>query len=100
LEGLGHVVLGAASGEEGLERLAGWRPDLALIDFAMPGMNGADTARAARELQPGLPIVFVTGYAESGQLEAALGANAPVLRKPFAIAELAAAVEANAVREA
>jgi CheY-like chemotaxis protein len=98
LEGLGHTVVSAGSGEEGLERLAAWRPDLALIDFAMPGMNGADTARAARELHAGLPIVFVTGYAESEQLEAALGADAPVLRKPFTLDDLAAAVEANAVR--
>ncbi|HEY0043025.1 MAG TPA: PAS domain S-box protein [Allosphingosinicella sp.] len=99
LEGLGHAVVSVASGEEGLERLQDWRPDLALIDFAMPGMNGADTARAARALHAALPIVFVTGYAESGQLEAALGGNAPVLRKPFTLEALAAAVDINALRE-
>jgi PAS domain S-box-containing protein len=96
LEGLGHDVMAAESGAEGLARLREARPDLALIDYAMPGMHGADVARAAREIAPGLPIVFVTGYAESEQLEAALGDDVPVLRKPFTIADLAAAVEENA----
>jgi len=95
LESLGCTVVSAASGAEGIEALRQWRPDLALVDYAMPGMNGAEAARAAREIHPGLPIVFVTGYAESEQLEAALGDGAPVLRKPFTLAELAAAVEEN-----
>ena len=64
----------------------------------MPGMNGAEVARAARELHPDLPIVFVTGYAETEQLEAALGGNVPILRKPFTLAELASAVEENVAR--
>jgi CheY-like chemotaxis protein len=96
LEGLGHDVIAAENGEEGLARLREGRPDLALIDYAMPGLHGADVARAAREIAPDLPIVFVTGYAESEQLEAALGSDVPVLRKPFSIADLATAVEENA----
>jgi PAS domain S-box-containing protein len=95
LEGLGCTVVSASSGAEGLESLRHWRPNLALIDYAMPGMTGAEAARAARELHPDLPIVFVTGYAESEQLEAALGRDAPVLRKPFALAELEAALAAH-----
>jgi PAS domain S-box-containing protein len=98
LEGLGCTVVSAASGAEGLQALREWRPDIALIDYAMPGMHGADAARAARALLPGLPIVFVTGYAESEQLEAALGEGVPVLRKPFTLAELAAAVEENVAK--
>jgi PAS domain S-box-containing protein len=100
LEGLGCTVVSAASGAEGLEALREWRPDLALIDYAMPGMNGAEAARASREIHPGLPIVFVTGYAESEQIESALGdGDVPVLRKPFTLAELAAAVEENVLPE-
>ena len=70
-------------------------PDLALVDYAMPEMNGAELARAMRARRAELPIVFVTGYAESDQLERALGAEAPILRKPFSISELAAAVQAQ-----
>jgi PAS domain S-box-containing protein len=95
LEGLGHDVIAAESGEEGLKRLLEGAPDLALVDYAMPNMHGAEVARAAREIVADLPIVFVTGYAESEQLESALGSDVPVLRKPFTIAELQAAVEEN-----
>jgi PAS domain S-box-containing protein len=95
LESLGHKVHRAASGEEALALLEHEQPDLALIDYAMPGMHGADVARLARAICPTLPIVFVTGYAETEQLEAALGPGAPVLRKPFTVDALADAVEGN-----
>jgi hypothetical protein len=45
-----------------------------------------------------LPIVFVTGFAETDQLEGALGPGAPVLRKPFGMDELAEIVAGNLPR--
>jgi CheY-like chemotaxis protein len=86
---LGHEVVACESAEAGLEAMARAEPDLALIDFAMPGMNGAQLALAAKQLYPGMRIAFVTGYAESEQLDAALGGSAAVLRKPFTMDELA-----------
>ena len=95
LGSLGHRVDGAESGEAALKALEGGLPDLILIDFAMPGMNGAQLACAVRERHPRLPIVFVTGYAESAQLESALGSDVPVLRKPFGVEQLAEVVAAQ-----
>jgi PAS domain S-box-containing protein len=83
LDELGHTVESVENGEAALAALAAATPDLMLIDFAMPGMNGAQLARAVREGSPDLPIIFVTGYAETEQLEGAAGADVPVLRKPF-----------------
>jgi PAS domain S-box-containing protein len=93
LGSLGHSVAEADCGETGLRRLEEGRPDLVLLDYAMPGMHGADVARIIRQREPSLPIVFVTGYAVSDQLEAALGPDVPVLRKPFTVAQLAALVD-------
>jgi PAS domain S-box-containing protein len=92
---LGHQVETAESADAALASLAQAAPDLALLDFAMPGMNGAELARAARKLHPGLAIVFVTGFAESDQLEGALGGEVPVLKKPFGVEELTAIIAAH-----
>ena len=100
LVSLGHRVETLAGAEAALARWPAAPPDLMLIDFAMPGMNGAELAREVRARFPGLPIVFVTGFAESDQLEGACGADVPVLRKPFGIDELAAMVAGQLRRRA
>jgi PAS domain S-box-containing protein len=95
LIGLGHRVEALDDAEAALAAMAERAPDLALIDFAMPGMNGAELARALRRRHPDLPIVFVTGFAESDQLEEALGGEVAVLKKPFGIEDLAAIVASH-----
>jgi len=92
---LGHQVETVDCAEAALASLAQRAPDLALFDFAMPGMNGAELARTARKLHPEIPIVFVTGFAESDQLEGALGGEVPVLKKPFGVEDLAAIIAAH-----
>ncbi|HYN45560.1 MAG TPA: PAS domain S-box protein [Allosphingosinicella sp.] len=92
LVSLGYRVETLDGAAAALAALADAPPDLMLIDFAMPGMNGAELAGEVRARFPGMPIVFVTGFAESDQLEGACGADVPVLRKPFGIDELAAMV--------
>lgn len=89
LEDLGHRVASAESGTDALHLLRGPPPDLLLIDFVMPEMNGAELARAVRARGVGVPIIFATGFAESAAIEAALGGKAVVLRKPFDQATLA-----------
>jgi signal transduction histidine kinase len=91
LRGLGYEVIDAADGPAALEILQQRTFDLLLVDFAMPGMNGAQVARAARGKYPDLRILVVSGYADTNALEAAIG-SAPQLRKPFDLAELRAAV--------
>jgi CheY-like chemotaxis protein len=91
LRGMGHQVKDAAEGATALELLDQQRFDLLLVDYAMPGMNGAEVARAALAKQPGIRILVVSGYADSAALTAAIG-SATQLRKPFDLAELRAAV--------
>jgi CheY-like chemotaxis protein len=94
LDALGYRVLEAADGPSGLAVLDGSEPDLMMVDFAMPGMNGAEVARTARERRPDLPIVFASGYADTAAIEAVAGTHTAVLRKPFRVADLQAVLAA------
>jgi CheY-like chemotaxis protein len=89
LSQLGYRVIEAGSGGAALEVLDQHEDiDLLMLDFAMPGMNGAEVAREARARRPSLPILFVTGYADTAALPAP--GEEGVLRKPFREDELAA----------
>jgi CheY-like chemotaxis protein len=92
LEERGFKVMDADSGEAALAIADGETPQIAVIDYAMPGMDGAQTAERLRRLMPKLPIIFATGYADTAAMERALGGSATVLRKPFDINALSDAV--------
>jgi PAS domain S-box-containing protein len=90
----GFSVTALADGKACLADLEQQAPDLLMLDFAMPGLNGAETAAMARRRYPGLPIVLVTGYADSDAITQAIGEGAVVLHKPFEQADLIAAIDA------
>jgi DNA-binding response OmpR family regulator len=89
---LGYNVRAAESGKIGLAMLIERQPDLVIVDFAMPEMTGAEVARAIHQRWPALPILFVSGHADTSALETAVG-GAPFLRKPFRPSDLAMAVQ-------
>ncbi len=91
LEALGYAVSEAADGREGLDRLLSEPPELMIVDFAMPGMNGAEVVSAARNRVPDLPIILATGYADMDAVDKVIEPGR-ILRKPFQIDDLAAAV--------
>jgi two-component system, NtrC family, response regulator AtoC len=71
LEGEGHEVRNAYSGEEALERLRGEPYDLLLVDVRMPGITGLEVTRTVRQEQPQLPIIVMTAF---GSIETAVEA--------------------------
>jgi CheY-like chemotaxis protein len=87
----GYGVREAADGQEGLEAFAERRPDLVILDFAMPGLTGSDVAARMLRDVPGQPILFVSGYNESEAIRAA-APDAQLLAKPFRPDALDAAV--------
>jgi signal transduction histidine kinase len=90
----GCDVVGAAGGPEGLEMIGAEKPDVVVLDYAMPVMTGAEVARRVKAAHPDLPIIFCSGYADSLALDQIDGAI--VLRKPIAIEDLSQAVRAAA----
>jgi PAS domain S-box-containing protein len=80
----GYAVLSAPSGEEALDVLRGSdaNVDLMFVDVVMPGMRGPEFVRLAREMYPGTPVLFTTGYelrADDGETRG----HDPVLYKPY-----------------
>ena len=88
---LGYVVTEAHDGKTGLGRLTDDRPDLLMVDFAMPGMNGIDVIAAARKVRDDLPVILATGYADVDISRLAVR-RCSILRKPFQLDELARTV--------
>lgn len=94
LDVLGHEVVEASSGPAGLAAMSLDNFDLVLLDFAMPGMNGAEVAREIHRHEAETPIVFVSGYSNTDQLRSVMNSNTMLLRKPFTIDGLKKTVEA------
>ncbi|MGY0570829.1 response regulator [Bradyrhizobium sp. RDM12] len=101
LERAGHHVTVAGDGQKGLFLFERGQFDLLFLDILMPGMDGLETMRHVRALQPAIPIVVISGrsitpdaYAEPDFLKMAtkLGAVAS-LQKPFRADALPAAVD-------
>ncbi len=88
----GHEVVEASSGLDALGHLEDQQFDLLVLDFAMPGMSGADLAAEVLRSNPGQSLLFITGFSESSAIEAA-APQAVVLRKPFRPDDLISAVD-------
>jgi CheY-like chemotaxis protein len=90
LSAAGFNVFQASDGLTALSLLRKAQPVVAVLDFLMPGMNGAQLAREIQQQLPGLPIIFVSGYADTAALERVTGSV--MLRKPFDFEALTKAV--------
>jgi CheY-like chemotaxis protein len=90
LKDLGCDTIQAADGVAALALLEqpNGMPDLILLDYAMPGMNGLQLARTLRERGITVPVALVTGYAELADSDGAASPLDALLRKPFTIREL------------
>jgi CheY-like chemotaxis protein/two-component sensor histidine kinase len=90
LKSLGYTTVLAEDGFAGLAALERSAPDAMIVDFAMPGISGAEVARAARARRPDLAIIFSSGYFDTTAIADIAGPRAPMLRKPFSVDELEA----------
>ena len=91
LEEAGHIVDAVSDGPTALAAISQRAFDIVLVDFAMPGMDGAEVIRRAAGIRPDGRFLIVSGYADSEAIAAA-SPDTPVLKKPFAADELLALV--------
>jgi two-component system, chemotaxis family, chemotaxis protein CheY len=92
LEAAGHSVLRCENGRKAVAFLEHDHADLLVTDIVMPEMDGVETVRAVRQLDPDLPILAISGGGSFDPkdylgIAQAFGATA-VLPKPFRPAEL------------
>ena len=89
LGAIGHEATVVASGGEALARLREGAFDLVLTDLAMPEMTGWEVARAVKAIEPGMPVVLVTGFGvEIPPADVAGNGVDLVLPKPLAITDV------------
>lgn len=91
LEASGYEVTEAPDGARALALVEEQDFDLVLADLVMPVMPGPELARRLRPLRPDLPILFMSGYSESGTQDVE---DILVVPKPFTIALLRERVHA------
>lgn len=74
----------ASSGEQGLERLVAFGPDVVLLDLLMPGIGGLETLRRIKAVSPRTRVIMVTGHEDLAMARRALAVGAAdYLTKPF-----------------
>lgn len=94
LEGHGHIIDRAASGEEALAAAAAQPPDLVVLDLGLPGLSGEEVCRRLRE-ESDVPIIMLTAKDAEEDLVNGLRLGADdYVTKPFSPRELTARVNA------
>jgi two-component system nitrogen regulation response regulator GlnG len=80
----GLTPLLAKDGTEALQLVRAGDPDVMLTDIRMPGMDGMELMRKAKEIDPELPVILITGFAQvQGAVDALRAGAHDYLAKPF-----------------
>ncbi len=92
----GYPVIEARDGAEAIRTAGSRGGEIALVitDVIMPRMNGREMADRMREIRPGLPVIYVSGYtADLIENCGAMGRNERFVQKPFKVDELLSTVK-------
>ena len=90
LRAAGYTVIETADGRAAVNAFRA-QPDrigLVLLDVVMPVMDGPEACQAIREIAPGAPVLFTSGYTEAHGVRGILPPDAPHLQKPYEAREL------------
>lgn len=99
LEEAGYIIGLAGGGQEAIDQLNREYFDFILTDIRMPGIDGLQLSRKAREINPSIGVIFMTGYANLNTAKDAIKEGAyDYIMKPFELKELRQAVK-NAIKK-
>ena len=93
LQVLAYESREAEDGPTALAMIDKCQPNVVILDYAMPGMNGGQVAARIQESRSGLPVIFASGHVDEPELRRIIGTDAPILHKPFRINELAELID-------
>jgi CheY-like chemotaxis protein len=93
LDDLGYQAIAADNLDDALKAISDQTVDLAIIDLAMPGVSGVDVGLALQRQQPGLPLVYCSGYADLIEETSTRLSGCTLLGKPFSSRELFIKIE-------
>jgi len=92
LRTLGYRVVAARNGDDALAlfREKPGEIDMALLDIAMPGMNGLDVYHEIKKVRPDIDVLFMTGYSlDAANISTIQNQGISIIRKPFTMTALA-----------
>ena len=93
LEELGHRIMTATSGGDALEQFSAHKFDMVVTDYKMPRMDGLELICRLRAQVPNLPIVLISGYADTlGMSETSTGADVVIQKSSHEVSHLVRAV--------
>jgi DNA-binding NarL/FixJ family response regulator len=96
-----RVVAAVANGEAALEACPRIEPDVVLVDYRLPGLDGVETTAALRSACPEASVVVLTAAAETGEMQALIDAGAVAcLTKDRGLEEIVGAIRVAAGRGA
>jgi len=92
VQGMGHTVMTAGDGLQGLALVRSERPDLVLLDLHLPGIDGFQVVRELRQDKSALPVIAVSAGGAADQVRAMVAGCDGFVLKPYQPEELRAAI--------
>ena len=90
---MGYAVKASLSGEDALDEVLTFEPDVVLLDLTLPGITGGEVLDALRQTHPRIPVIAMTGDPQRATGIVARGAVA-YLAKPFSVQTVRQAIRA------